>query len=295
MTIGGTVLSGKDLANEFNRHFLAFGDFPAGTPSNIGKYMEYNLQHSLFLYPATPAEINDIILGFKNNCSCGFDGIKVAPIKAIADLIVNLLCHITNLILTTGIFPEKMKMARVAVLFKGGAANIISNYRPISVLPLFSKIVEKVINTRITTYLNKHKLISPSQYGFQRKKSTESALLSIKDKLINNIENQLYTLGVFLDFSKAFDSIKHNILLSKLPYYGIRGTSLKLLQNYLSGRSQYVVINNATSNSELIKFGVPQGSILGPTLFLLYINDMVSIPQTLLLSFTLTTQVYFFW
>lgn len=178
-----------------------------------------------------------LIRNIKTN-SCGFDDISAKPIKAVSDLLAGVLCHITNLVLSTGIFPEKMKIAKVCVLYKGGSVDCFSNYRPISILPLFSKIVEKVINVRLANHLNKHALISPHQYVFQKGKSTESALLNVKDKIATNLENRLYTLGIFLDFSKAIDSLKHDILFAKLPHYGIRGISLDLLQSFLTGRSQ---------------------------------------------------------
>lgn len=280
MKIGEQVVTGKALSNEFNRHFLSLGATDSVTAKQPEKYINSNLVHSIFLHPATPTEIVGIISKLKNNCSCGFDGIKAAPIKAVANIIADVVCHITNVILSTGIFPDKMKVARVSVLYKSGAVDCISNYRPISVLPLFSKIVEKVINSRITSHLNKYNLISANQYGFQKNKSTEMALLNIREKLVDNIEKQLYTLGIFLDFSKAFDSIKHEILYVKLPYYGIRGLALELIRSYLSYRKQYVLLHNMSSDTEYIKFGVPQGSILGPILFILYINDIVNIPHT---------------
>ncbi|MDD9361389.1 MAG: reverse transcriptase domain-containing protein, partial [Anaplasma sp.] len=115
------------------------------------------------------------------------------------------------------------------------------------------------------------------------------------EKLIHNIENKLYTKGIFLDFNKAFDSIKHNILFNKLPYYGIRGVSLKLLRSYLSNRTQFVVINNIASGTDNIRYGVPQGSILGPIMFLLYINDIVLIPNTPdIVLYADDTNVFFF-
>lgn len=173
-----------------------------------------------------------------------------------------------------------MKLARVCIIHKGGTLTNLNNYRPISVLPLFSKIAEKVINTRFSKYFLYNNIITSCQYGFQKGKSTETALLCIKNKIISNIENRLYTLGIFLDFRKAFDSIKHDILLGKLQRYGIRGLALELIKNYLSARRQFTSLNGFTSQTSLIQYDVPQGSILGPLLFLAYINDIVNIPRT---------------
>lgn len=126
----------------------------------------------------------------------------------------------------------------------------------------------------------KNNLIVEQQYGFQKGKSAEEALLKIKDKILHNFETKLYTLGIFLDFRKAFDSIKHEIILKKLYNYGIRGVALELIQNYLSDRVQYTTLNREKSEIGKIQYGVPQGSILGPLLFLVYINDIVKIPHT---------------
>lgn len=160
-----------------------------------------------------------------------------------------------------------MKIARITVSHKGGFINNINNYRPILILPCFLKIVEKVINNRLVKYLNRYNLLSEHQYGCQKGKSTESALLNIREKILANIENQLYTVSNFLDFKNAFDLIKHEILFAKLPGYGIKGVTLNLIQSYLCDRSQFVLFNNIESNLQTIMCGVPQDSILGPVFF----------------------------
>lgn len=254
LKIGDATLSGKALANEFNRHFINFGAFDQTSTEKFEKYIKHNLRHTMFLHPTTPTEIVSLISDLKNSSSSRYDEIKTVPIKVVSDLMSDVVCHITNMVLSTGIFPEKMKIARISVFHKGGAVDSIRNYWPISILPLFSKIVEKVINLKIINHLHKYILISANQYGFQRGKSTESALLNLREKLISKIENQSYTIGIFVDFNKAFDSIKHNILFYKLPHYGIRGLSLNLLRSYLSNRIQFVIANNIASDTEYIKF-----------------------------------------
>lgn len=173
-----------------------------------------------------------------------------------------------NCVLQDGRFLDELKIVRVSVVHKGGAKNDFNNYRPISVLGVFSKVIERVIHRRLSDYLVKFKLISPYQFGFQKKKSTELALLCVKERLVENNEQKLLTIGIFLDIRKAFDSVKHHILLYKLPRYGIRGRALELIESYLKDRRQCVIYGAASSNIQPILTGVPQGSILGPLLFL---------------------------
>ena len=143
----------------------------------------------------------------------------------------------------------------------------VSNYRPISLLPIFSKIFEKLMHSRIYQFLQDQKILSKNQYGFQKKKSTEHAILDIQSKVIDAYENKEIPCCIFLDFAKAFDTVNHSILLNKLNYYGIRGVSHKWLESYLSNRKQCVQVGSQTSDFLSINCGVPQGSVLGPLLF----------------------------
>lgn len=275
--------SGKALADKFNLHFLE-----AGSSSNITQatdlkpaecYIESSSTNSLFLLPVTEEEVATVICSLKNS-SPGEDGISAAPIKAVADLIVAPFTYICNRLFLTGIFPCAMKIARVTIIFKGGDKNELQNYRPISILPLFSKVAERLIYKRVFSFIANRNVICEEQCGFQPGRSTQSALLRIKDSLLHNFEKKFYTVGIFLDFRKAFDSIKHDILIRKLQLYGIRGIALDLMKSYLWARKQYVQLHNYKSDLGVIKYGVPQGSILGPLLFILYINDIVNIQFT---------------
>ena len=151
---------------------------------------------------------------------------------------------------------------------------MFNNYRPISLLCVLSKVFEKIMYNRVTAFLEMFQVLNINQYGFRKKSSTHMALLLFLDKVVQAIENGEYAVGIFLDFSKAFDTVDHTILLEKLDHYGIRGCALSWLTSYLSNRMQYVTYNGSTSKQQMIQCGVPQGSILGPLLFLIYINDL---------------------
>ena len=206
----------------------------------------------------------------------GYDDISPKIIKHTSTLLSTPLTHIINLTLKTGIFPDKLKKAKVIPIYKTGGRSDINNYRPISILPAFSKTFEKAIATRLTNYLEKNNLLSEYQHGFRANHSTESAILQFTNNVYKCLERKHYVVGVFIDLSKAFDSLNHHILLDKLKHIGIRGIPLQLFENYISNRSQSVYCNTKYSCSKTILTGVPQGSILGPLLFLVYIDDIIN-------------------
>ena len=175
-----------------------------------------------------------------------------------------------------GFLLKELKIARVIPLFKSDNCMLVINYRTVSVLPFFSKILEKIMYNRILAFINKHNLLYKFQFGFRGKHGTDIALIVLVAKIMSAFNDGEMVLGVFLDLSKAFDTVDHDILLNKLDTYGIRGTAHDWFRSYLFQRKQFVAFNGSTSNESTIKCGVPQGSILGPLLFLLYINDMVN-------------------
>ena len=194
--------------------------------------------------------------------------------KVIAPAIIKPLTLLINQVLNTGTFPDKLKIAKVIPIFKKGDPSLFENYRPISLLPAISKVLEKIIALQLSSYFEKNKLLFDNQYGFRPKHSTEHAALELIDRIINKMDTNEIPLNIFLDLSKAFDTIDHTILLNKLKYYGLKGPTLNLFQSYLSNRKQYTEIEDTTSTILPIQVGVPQGSILGPILFIIYVNDL---------------------
>ena len=174
----------------------------------------------------------------------------------------------------SGTVPDQFKVARVVPIHKKGSTCLVSNYRPISLLSIFNKLIEKLMYNRIISFLEKFSILYNNQFGFRSKHSTTQALLLLTDKIQRSIDKGMFCSGIFLDLCKAFDTVNHKILLTKLQYYGIRGVSNDWFASYLSNRRQFVSLNGINSDYQTITCGVPQGSVLGPLLFLLYINDM---------------------
>ena len=230
--------------------------------------------NSIFFEAATEAEVIAIVNSLRPGTAAGYDGIPTWSVNEFIGVISKPLTHIINLSLQSGIVPDQLKIARVIPLFKSGEDGLISNYRPISILPVFSKLFEKVVYSRLINYFDSNNILFKNQYGFRKNHSTSLALLDLVDKITLAIDERKYTVGIFLDLSKAFDTVNHDILFDKLSFYGIRGLPLDWLKSY----KEY---NGSSSLYNSIKCGVPQGSILGPLLFLIYINDICNASELL--------------
>ena len=178
---------------------------------------------------------------------------------------------IINQSITTGIFPENLKIAKVVPIYKKDDQSQIKNYRPISVLPMIAKIFENAMHIQLIEYFTSHKRLSNQQYGFRPNRSTELATLELMDTNINYMNENLCPVNIYLDLSKAFDNLYYDILLSKLNYYGLQRNALLLIKSYVSGRCQYVQLGDVKSNAHAVVCGIPQGFVLGLLLFNIYI------------------------
>ena len=230
-----------------------------------------------------PVHVHEIIQTLISKTSADIDGISTKLLKKISPAISVPLAHIFKLSLEKGIFPEALKTSRTVPIFKGGDNLNMDNYRPISLINTFSKILEKMVAIKLSNHLDINKLLHQHQYGFQAKKSTEHHLLHVTNKIGNALNNGEFCIGIFLDFKKAFDTVSHSILLDKLKAFGVTGVTHKWFTSYLANRKQQVEINGTLSDSKDIDISILQGSILGPILFLCFINDLPN--STLLYSF----------
>ena len=269
----------KAISDGFNNYFVNIGPSLSKIPNNNishRRFLPENLNFSLFLEPTDETEIKNIINKLKEGAP-GRDGISSKNIKLIKDSISYPLANMVNLSFEQGVFPDELKIAVITPLYKAKDPMFFNNYRPISLLSVFSKIFERLMYNRILNFINRHKLFNKFQLGFRNNHSTFMALIILMENLVKALDNGKCALGIFLDFQKAFDTVDHSILLDKLHCYGIRGIANQWFFSYLSNRQQLVVYNGFESELKVINCGVPQGSILGPLLFLLYINDLTNV------------------
>jgi Reverse transcriptase (RNA-dependent DNA polymerase) len=282
---GEKIETGEIMANKFNNYFTSIAHSLAEkipkSSESFKRYMQPPLPNSFVLTPTSPEEILNRSHTIRLTHSRGVDDIDPCIATPLIACVALPLAEIINCSFNTGIVPQATKIAKVVPVYKKGEKDNITNYRPISILPYFSKFYEKLMYDRLYNFVEKSNVLFHSQHGFQSGHSPFMSLLSMQDKISSAIENNEYAVGIFFDLAKAFDTVDHNILLCKLETYGIRGMQLNWFASYFDNRLQCVCCNGAFSELKVINFGVPQGSNLGPLLFLIYINDLPNVSSVL--------------
>ena len=267
----------NEKAKVCNEHFIAVGqklaeDIPSTDESPTANITPTKTKFK-FGY-ITVAQIENVIKRLINNKATGMNGIPNKILKDNSTYLSPFFEECFNLSIETNTFPDDFKIGKVAPVFKSGDKEDLNNYRPISVLPTIARIFERLLYNQLYDYLTVNKLLGDEQYGFRSLHSTAMALGKMSNQWLMDMDNGNLSAVVFLDIRKAFDTVDHTILLQELSCYGIQGDSVKRLESYLTNRMQCCSVNGHISPLEIIKCGVPQGSILGPLLFIVYMNDL---------------------
>ena len=276
------VTNRRIIANEFNKYFVSLASNLNEAHNELGElainrlpsfcdYLARSSASSIYMHECTPDEVRKIISELKNGKS---SDIPIHVIKRSSNIISNLLSVLYNECMKDGIFPDDLKIGRISPIYKKDDEELLENYRPVSTLAVFGKVFEKIIYNRLSSFFQSQNAIYENQYGFRQHHSTSHALNFSVHYIESCLKKKQHVLGIFIDLSKAFDTISHDKLLSKLENYGIRGNANKLIASYLSNRFQYVSVLGEDSDKLPVIFGVPQGSCLGPLLFIIYINDI---------------------
>lgn len=288
--------SAEEILNNINQYLVSA--CPSMHVDNNKNFIENRVEGSIFMTPVTPNEIVRVVQSLKNKKSVGEDEVPVSVLKAVAEEVSGPLTHIVNLSFITGVFPGMLKVACIKAVHKKGEMDEEKNYRPISLLSNISKIFERVMCDRLISFFERHSVISGRQNGFRKGKSTIRAIYQALERVINSLNDRKLTIMMCMDLSKAFDSVNHDLLCRKLEMYGVRGTSLCLIESYLKDRVQQVVEcdeNGVLRKSEkiVVNKGVPQGSILGPLLYIIYTNELPDVTDEYVVLYADDTSLIF--
>ena len=270
----------KHVADMFSKYFSSVAtDLEKKIPDPVTNPMDYMgpiINESFYAHPSEPEEVLNLIMSLPNKSS-NINSIPLFIYKIIAPELSILISELFNFSISSGVFPSCLKLSTIIPLHKSAEKCYVKNYRPISLIPLLSKIFEKLMVSRLNSFISRNNLISNNQFGFRAGRSTSDAALEFLNETIDAIDNRGYNIAIFLDLQKAFDTVNHGILIKKLERLGFRGIILEWFKSYLSGRSITVYVNKTLSEVRNISVGLPQGSVCSPILFLLYINDMCNV------------------
>ena len=264
------------IANAFNDYFVNVGkSLSANISSNVDPLSYVDMCIECITDPLVTVDDVMTVISQLNNSAAGHDGLPASIMKKLSNDYAIPLTHCINMSVIQGDFPDTLKIAKVIPIYKGDDEQMVQNYRPISILPFFYKIYEKIIYNHIINFLTVNDILYDKQFGFRKGHATNHAIITLVDKVARALDTGKIVVGVYLDLRKAFDTVPHTILLDKLHRMGIRGNLLCLIKNYLEDRAQFVNYNDHSSRTQPINIGVPQGSILGPLFFICFMNDFL--------------------